>query len=115
MKKEKEEEEEVLFYMPKSLKTEIRIIAAREGKSIKEIMNEISAEYAKGHKEGNDQHLITSFQEDEDMVGYPSMATSYDKKKAYVKKHCQEDGKLTDFGKILFGHISQWHSVLMKY
>ena len=111
---EKEEEKEVLFYMPKSLKTELAILAAREGKSIKEIMNEITAEYVKVHKEGNPQHLITKFSENEDFTGFPSMAIDYSKKKTWIEKYCNEDGRLNELGKELWGHVLQWKIELQK-
>ena len=115
MKKDREAEEEVLFYMPKSLKAELKIISARENKSIKEILNEQTSEFVKAHKDGNEQHLITSSMENEDFVGFPSMAIDYRKKKSYSSKYLQKDGRLNDMGKQMWGHVSQWQAILEKF
>lgn len=105
----------MLFYMPKSLKTEIKLLAAREGISMKDIMIEATKEHIKIHKPGNPQHLITSSMEDDDFVGFPSMGIGYDKKKDYIKKFLQKDGRINDLGKELLGHASQWTAELMKH
>jgi hypothetical protein len=104
----------VNFFMRKDLKTELDILSKREGRSLKEIFNEVIEDYVKAHKEGNPQHLMESFIENEDFVGFPSVAIDFEKKKAYIEKNCQVDGRLTDFGKELLGHVTQYYSVLMK-
>lgn len=114
MKKTKEQEEELIVYIPKSLKDEIKILAVREGKSIKDLVIEMAEEHVKIHKEGNPQHLLTQFQENVDFVGFPSMAIEYSKKKDWIKKFCNEDGRMNDFGKELWGHVLQWKEELQK-
>lgn len=111
---DKVNEETVYFHMPEEIKKELKIVATREGRTIKDILNEITEEYVKAHKEGNSQHLLTSYQENEDFIGYPSMAIDFDKKKAYVTKYLQKDGRMNELGKAFWGHVNQWHSEMMK-
>jgi len=114
MKKIKEEEEEMLFYMPKSLKTELKLLAAREGISMKDIMIQATKEHIKVHKPGNPQHLITSSMENDDFVGFPSMGISFKNKKAYINKHLQEDNRLNKLGNELWSHVLQWYQELQR-
>ena len=115
MKKEKEEETELYMHMPKSLKQELQIIALREGSTMKDIINDITKDYVKKHKEGNTQHLISSFVENDDFQGFPSMGIDFINKKSYIEKFLQKDGSLNDLGKTLWGHVSQWQAELQKF
>lgn len=110
-----EEEDKVYFFMPKALKLELQLLAKREGKTLKEILNEQAADYVKVHKEGNPQHLMLKFLENEDFKGFPAMGIDYLNKKNYIKKYLQKDGKLNKLGQELWGHVSQWQSELQKH
>lgn len=112
--KNTEEEDKVYFFMPKALKLELQLLAKREGKTLKEILNEQAADYVKVHKEGNPQHLMLKFLENDDFKGFPAMGIDFEKKKNYSSKYLQNDGRLNNLGKELLGHVSQWNSVLMK-
>ncbi len=114
VKKSEEEEKLFNFFMKKSLKTELAIIAARDGTTLKEILNELAEDYAKKHKEGNDQHLMSSYLENEDFAGFPSMGIDFINKKNYINTYLQKDGRLNDLGKDLWGHILQWQSEMQK-
>ena len=114
MKIKKEAEVEVYFQMPEKLKRELKILASREGRTIKEILNEQTAKYVKVHKEGNPQHLMTNFTENEDFTGFPAMGIDFLKKKSYIKKYLSKDGRLNHTGKELWGHVNQWLAELQK-
>lgn len=103
------------FWMDEALKKELEILAVREGRSLKEILNEQARKYVEVHKEGNPQHLLTSFTENEDFIGFPAIGIEYLKKDIYVKKHCIDDDRLNDFGKELWGHVTQWYHLMRKY
>jgi len=104
----------IMFQCEEALKKELDILSKREGRTLKEIMSELIKEYVKTHKEGNPQHLILKFMENEDFTGFPAMAIDYSKKKEYVLKFLQEDGKLNKLGRELWGHVSQWQLQLEK-
>ena len=111
---EEKHERLVNFHLDDETKKELDILSKREGRSLKAIFNELAKEYVRVHKEGNPQHLLTSFQENEDFTGFPSMAIEYRKKKAWIKKYCNEDGRMNDMGKELWGHILQWKAEMQK-
>ena len=73
------------------------------------------------HKEGNPQHDLKKFMENEDFVGFPSIAIDKIKKEEYIKNNCLkkdiETGELvfTDFGKELWNHVTQWYYELRNY
>ncbi len=114
MKKDEIEEVEVFMKMPKEQKIELQVIAARDGTTMKEIINDLTKDYVKKHKEGNDQHLMSSYLENEDFTGFPSMGIDFMNKKNYIEKYLQEDGTLNNLGKELWGHVLQWQSELQK-
>lgn len=89
-------------------------ICDREGANVGDKLTELISEYTKKHKEGNPQHLVTKWMDNEDFIGFPTIADDYSKKKAYVLKNCQEDNRLNNFGKELFGHVCQWYEELKK-
>jgi len=72
--------------IPDDLKHELDILAARESRTIKEIITEQIKDYVKTHKEGNPQHLITSSMDNEDFLGFPAMAIKTQNKRTYLKK-----------------------------
>ena len=111
---DKKDEKLVNFFLDIETKKELDILSKREGRSLKDIFAELATEYVKIHKEGNPQLLLTEYQENEDFVGFPSMAIAYPKKKTWIKKYCNEDGRMNDMGKELWGHVLQWQIELEK-
>jgi len=109
-----EKEKIVNFMIDEKLYQKLKQLAVRENRSIKEIMQEQVASYCKIHEEGNPQHLISKFLENEDFVGFPAIAIEFQNKKAYIQKNCQTDGRLNDFGKELHGNICQWYEELQR-
>ena len=103
------------FHIPKELWTEFKIIMARESRPAGNAISELIEDYVKTHKNGNPQHDITNFLENEDFVGFPAMAIVFQNKKNYINKNCQSDNRLNKFGKELFGHVCQWYEELKKY
>jgi len=74
-----------LLNIPDDLRQELKILAARDGTTIREIIIEQLRDYLKKHKDGNPQHLLTNFLENGDFMGFPSMAIDLDKKKKWLK------------------------------
>jgi len=104
----------VNFELDVKIKKELDIISKRDGVSLKEILGALVADYVKAHKDGNDQHLMTNFIENEDFTGFPSIAISFMNKKEYVQKYLQADGRLNTLGVEMWGHVNQWFSELQK-
>jgi len=98
----------VNFFFDEEKKRELDILAKREGRTLKEIFTEITDEYLKVHKEGNPQHLITSFQNNEDFMGFPSIAVTLENKRKYADSM---PSKLKDE---LYWHIQEWHNILQR-
>ncbi len=118
-KTQKDVESELLVYINDDLKQDLQMLAIREGRSLKSIITEISIDYVKKHKEGNPQHLITKWQENEDIVGYPSMGIDFESKKGYIARNCvisneYDDLRLNPFGIELWHHVIQWYEELKK-
>ena len=99
---------DLFIRLDNNTKKELKELAARESKTIKEIVIEQIINYIKIHKEGNPQHLITNYTENEDFLGFPSMALDISHKKAYVGKM---DAKLAQQ---LFYHVEEWYALLQK-
>lgn len=98
------------------LKKELDILSAREGRTLKDIVIEQIKDYVKTHKEGNPQHLMTSFLANEDFIGFPAMGISGEKKQEYVKKYLLLDGdRLSPLGLELWAHICHWQEILKKF
>lgn len=107
-------EKPILFNIDEEVKKELAIILARDGGSFKEVMTILVKEYVKLHKEGNSQHLMTTFMENEDAAGYPTIGIDFINKKNYTEKYLQKDGRLNNLGKELWFHVIQWHDILEK-
>ena len=103
------------FYLDEDVKRELSILALREGRSLKDIMNEQAKEYVKIHKEGNPQHELTGFMNNDDFIGFPSIAITPEKKKQYIIDNCTDDERLNNFGKELWFNVCEWHMILEKY
>ena len=84
------------------------MLAAREGRSITDILNELSLDYVKMHKEGNPQHLITSFLQNGQFIGFPSIAISIDKKREYATN--MEEKLIQE----LYTHILEWEGIIKR-
>lgn len=96
------------LYMNKDLWHEFKILAARENRPATAIINEIMHEYLKTHKEGNPQHLLTNYTDDEDFLGFPAMSIKTIKKREYLKK-MPEDMKLQ-----MKYHLQEWEGMLKE-
>ena len=96
------------FYIDEKLHHELKLLAAREGRSITDILNELSLDYVKMHKEGNPQHLITSYLKNGDFIGFPSIAIDLEKKKLYAKNMDKE------LIQKLFIHICEWEGIIKR-
>jgi len=86
----------------------LKMLAVRESRSIKEILIEQIDIYIKTHKEGNPQHLITKFTDNEDFMGFPAIALSPENKRKYLKK-MPEDMKIE-----LQGHVQSWLGMIKE-
>ena len=115
LKRIKVEEDELFMKMPTALKKELQVLAVREGRTIKDIINEQVENYVKIHKHGNPQHLITSYQKNESFVGLPALGIDFKNKKSYIKKHLQKEGRLNKLGQEAWNHANQWFQELKKY
>ena len=102
------------FRIIEDVHKDLKLLAIRENKDMATIINELIIDYIKVHKEGNPQHLITSSIENEDFIGFPAIATEYEKKKQYIIKNCMEEERMNDFGKELWTHVTQWYHLLEK-
>lgn len=60
---EKEKIDTVTFRMPNSLHKEIKKIAHREGRSMQEIVNSLSKDYAKTHGSGNPVYKLDDWKD----------------------------------------------------
>ncbi len=108
-------EKPLLINIDENIKSEFEIIVKREKSTNKKLLTQIIKEFVEAHKEGNDQHLMTSFLENDDFIGFPSVALNLDKKKAYVEKNLiTADGRLTELGTKLFYHTQEWFTILRK-
>jgi len=97
------------FHISEELHYELKILAVRENKKMGEIIVEQVEEYIKIHKEGNPQHLITMFQENEDFMGFPAMSIKHQNKKDYLDKMPD------DMIKQLQYHIQEWNGLLKNF
>ena len=88
---------------------EFEEVCSREGRSASEVITELIKEYTKIHKNGNPQHLLSSFQNNEDFIGFPSMATKLKDKRKYVQKVLTKNPKLKQEMK---DHLTQWKGII---
>jgi len=104
------------FFIEENIKKDLIILSKREGRTIKEIATELFTEYLKIHKAGNPQHLLNKFLENEDFVGFPSMAVTLEEKRSYLLSQCYdaENERLNTFGKQLWSHVTQWYYEMEK-
>lgn len=96
------------FYIDEKLHYELKMLAAREGRSITDILNELSLDYVKMHKEGNPQHLITSYLKNGQFIGFPNISIKTLDKKNYVKNM---DKKMI---KELYIHVCEWEGIVKR-
>jgi len=98
-----------LLNIEKETLHELKILAVRESRTIREILLEQIDNYIKTHKEGNPQHLITQFQDNEDFMGFPAMAIKTQNKRDYVEKMPE------DMRKELRYHTQEWVGILKDF
>lgn len=84
---------------------ELRIIAAREGKSQSELITCILEEYVKNHAEGNSTFKLDTWQDNQEFKAIPTLLTTKEKWVAYLKE-CN-DKELTDIS-IQTGFIREY-------
>lgn len=96
------------FFLEDNLHQDFKIIAAREGRSIKDILTELIEDYLKQHMEGNPQHLLTSYTENEDFIGFPNITISPQNKRSYLKT-MPEDMKAE-----LLYNVQEWLGMLKE-
>ena len=96
------------FFLEDNLHQDFKILATREGRSIKDILTELIEDYIKQHKEGNPQHLLTNYTNNEDFLGFPAIALSPENKRKYLKK-MPEDMKI----ELLF-NVQEWLGMLKE-
>lgn len=96
------------FFLEDNLHQDIKILAAREGRSVKDILTELVEDYLKQHMEGNPQHLLTSYTENEDFIGFPNITLSAHNKRKYLKK-MPEDMKIE-----LLYNVQEWLGMLKE-
>jgi len=90
------------------LKKELVILAARESRTIKEIVTEQIEEYIKQHKEGNPQHLLTSYCKNGEFIGFPNITLKAQEKRKYLKN--MPKNMLEDLGY----HIEEWSGMIKE-
>ena len=89
---------------------ELKILSARENKSIKDILKEEIENYCKIHKEGNPQHTIDTFVLNEDFYGFPSIAIDKKKKAEWINSDRIKEKDLTS----LYWHVQEYKTELEK-
>jgi len=87
---------------------EFQNLAQREGVKVSPLLVKLIEEYVKSHKEGNPQHLITSSIENEDFMGFPSMAISDKNKRIYLQKMPE------DMREAMMFHLQSWSAFLKE-
>jgi len=95
------------FYLEDNIHQDFKILASREGRTIKDILTELIEDYLKAHMDGNPQHLMDNFLKNEDFTGFPSMAIDLKNKKEYAKN--LKDKQLAQE---LFNHVCEWYGIL---
>jgi len=98
----------VNFYLEENRHQDFKILATREGRSMTEILAELIEEYLKKHMEGNPQHLLTSYTDNEDFIGFPTITLSPENKREYLKK-MPEDMKIE-----LMYNVQEWVGMLKE-
>lgn len=108
------EEKLVNFHLDSEIYHDLKMLALRENRTVKDILREEIEDYIKVHKEGNPQHLISKFMENEDFIGFPSIAIDKILKENYIKKNCIDENGLNEFGNQLWGHVTQWYYLIKE-
>ena len=96
------------FELDNNIHQDFKILATREGRTIKEILTELIEDYLKQHMEGNPQHLITKWSENEDFIGFPNITLSPQNKRSYLKT-MPEDMKIE-----LLYNVQEWLGMLKE-
>jgi len=96
------------FMLDEEVHKELKLLAAREGRSIKDILIEQIKDYVKIHKEGNPQHLLSNYTDNEDFLGFPSMAIKTQNKRTYLKKMPEKMREQMKY------HLQEWVGMLKE-
>ncbi len=99
--------------IPKLLHTEIKKIAAREGRDMKDIFTEQLENYAKIHGEGNPIYPLDKFVENADFKAYPALADSIQKRREwfYNFKQYASEKEIRELENL----ISEWSGFFRDY
>lgn len=96
------------FVLDSQTLDDFKSIITREGKSMKSLIEEFMKDYIKVHKDGNPQHLITSFSENTDFNGFPSIAIDRKNKEKWINLNTVHKKEVEK----LFWHIQEYKSLL---
>jgi len=95
------------FEVTKEIREELKILAARESRTIKDILTEVSVDYIKVHKEGNPQHLMDNFLDNVDMRGYPALGARFDEIKGWFERNKDDEKLMQD----LHFKLQEWNAL----
>lgn len=76
--------------IPKSLKTQLELIAVREGRDTQDIVKECLAEYAKVHGDGNPVYALDQWVQEPKFKAVPAFLTNMDNWYDYLQ-NCSMD------------------------
>jgi len=97
------------FVLDAQTLNQFKSIITREGKSMKVMIEDYMKDYNKIHAEGNPQHTIDSFSENEDFKGFPSIAIDKKKKEKWIGLPQNKD-EINN----LFWHVQEYMTILKK-
>ena len=83
-------------------------LARREGTKMSPLLMSLIEDYVSKHQEGNPQHLITHFSNNEDFLGFPAIALNPENKRSYLKT-MPEDMKAE-----LLYNVQEWLGMLKE-
>ena len=100
-----------LLNISKEKLQELKIIAAREGKTIREILEAQIDQYLKVHGEGNPQFTMTDFVNNPKFMAFPATGSNLEHKKAWFEAHKDDKKTLEE----LAYDIDEYQGLLKKY
>ncbi len=77
-------------YIPEDLLSDLKVMAAKEGTTIKKLVNTELEELRKKHKDGNPAFTLDQFK-DPDFVACPAFYSNYQKWLSYYSKATPEE------------------------
>jgi len=96
------------FFLEDDRHQDFKILASREGRAMGSIINELIEDYLKKHMEGNPQHLLDKYTDNEDFIGFPAIALDPINKRKYLKKMPE------DMKKQLMFNVQEWLGMLKE-